>query len=174
MWGRPLLSGLPSLCGADDNFLTRICALARSPLGPLSPLHRHLGLEALQIAEDRGDCERAAAEAVAQEAILGVDVAVYGDIVPFLGVADTGDLHIVVLTPKERDGFEGLAPAEHIQRRDLALALRDHPVLDPDALAAVRVRPARDVAGGENSRHARLEHGVHRDAAVDGEPGGFG
>ena len=32
-----------------------------------------------------------------------------------------------------------------------------------------RIRPARDVAGGEDARDAGLEVLVHRDAAVDGE-----
>ena len=45
-------------------------------------LHGDLGLQVLQIAEDRGDGQGAAVQPETQEAILGVDIAVDGDLVP--------------------------------------------------------------------------------------------
>ena len=41
-------------------------------------------------------------------------------------------------------------------------------------LAAVRIGPARNVAGREDPGRARFEIGVHDDAAINGEPGLFG
>ena len=109
-------------------------------------------------------------ELVAQQAVLAGDVAVDRQLVPFLGVADIVDRDVVVLAPEERHGVELLAQAQHVERRGLALALGDHPVLDADRLAAVRIGPAGDVAGGEDARRAGLEKRVDHDAAIDGEP----
>ena len=47
-------------------------------------------------------------------------------------------------------------------------------MFDPDQLAAVRVRPAGDVASGEGARRGRLEVGVDHDAAIHPEAGRFG
>ena len=82
-------------------------------------------------------------------------------LVPVLGVADIIDRDVIMLAPEERHGVELLAAAEHVQRRGLALALGHDPVFDADALAAMRIGPARDVAGGEDFRRAGLEIVVH-------------
>ena len=119
---------------------------------------------------DRGGGERASAELVAHQAVLAGDVAVDRELVPFLGVTDIVDRDVVVLAPEERHGVELLAQAQHVERRGLSLALGDHPVLDADRLAAVRVGPARDVAGGEDGRRAGLQKRVDRDPAIDREP----
>ena len=79
-----------------------------------------------------------------------------------------------MLAPEEGHGVEGLALAQHVARRGLALALGHDPVLDADRLAAVRIGPARDVAGGEDAGRAGLEILVDHDAAVDREPGRLG
>ena len=91
--------------------------------------------------------------------------------VPLLRVADVVDGDVVVLAPEERHGVEALAPAEDVARRRLALAFGDHPVLDADPIARVRIGPARDVAGGEDAGRAGLEVLVDGDAAVDREAG---
>src|SRR5262245_40745138 len=78
-----------------------------------------------------------------------------------------------MLAPKEGHGCELLAKAEHVERRRLALALGDHPVLDPDRLARMRIGPARDVAGGEDPRRAGLEIRIDRHTAIDREACGF-
>ena len=46
-------------------------------------------------------------------------------------------------------------------------------MLDPDRVAAVRVGPAGDVAGGENVGMAGLQPRIDGDAAVELEPGCF-
>src|SRR5205085_8349683 len=101
--------------------------------------------------------QRSPGELVAQQAVLGRNVALYRDLVPLLGMADIVDRSVVVLAPEKRHRLVLLAMAEHVQRRDLALPFGHHPVLDPDGLAAVRIGPACDVAGGEDARRARLE-----------------
>ena len=105
----------------------------------------------------------------AHQAIPAGDIALDGELVPLLGMADVVDRNVVVLAPEERRCGEIFALAEHVQRRDLSLALRHDPMLDADGLAAQRIRPARDVAGGENSRRIRFETGVDDDAPIDPE-----
>jgi hypothetical protein len=61
--------------------------------------------------------------------------------------------------------------SEHVERGGLALPLGDDPVLDPDVLAAVRIGPARNVAGREESGRARFEKGVHDQSAVEPQTG---
>ena len=47
-------------------------------------------------------------------------------------------------------------------------------MLDSDVFAAVRIWPARNVAGREDPRRARFEKGVHDDATVKAQPRRFG
>ena len=114
-------------------------------------LHRQLGLQTIEIAIDRGDGEHATVAPITHQAILGLDVALNCDRVPAFGMADIVDRHVIVLAPEKRHRVEALFVPEHVGGRGLALALGDNPVLDPDALAGMRIGPARDVAGGENS-----------------------
>src|SRR5262249_51702764 len=83
------------------------------------------------------------------------------------------DGRVVVLAPEERHEFVPLAVAEQVGGSDLALAFGDHPVLDANPLAAVRVGPAGNVAGRENVARAGLEELVDYDPVVDGQPGTF-
>jgi hypothetical protein len=46
-------------------------------------------------------------------------------------------------------------------------------VYDANHFATVRIGPARDVAGGQDLRHAGFEPGVHGDSAIDGQSGAF-
>src|SRR5271167_3661609 len=62
-----------------------------------APLSRQLGLEAVDIAEDRRDREYAAVPAVANEAIPRGNIAVDRQVIPRLGVAHVVDRHVVVL-----------------------------------------------------------------------------
>ena len=64
------------------------------------------------------------------------DIAVDGDLVPGLGMADIIDRHVVMLAPEKRHRVERLALPQHVACRGLALAFRHHPVLDPDILSA--------------------------------------
>src|SRR5580700_2127646 len=90
--------------------------------------HRKLGLEACEIAVDRGDRQQLALASVAQQAIAPGDVAVDGDLVPFLGMADIVDRHVVMLAPEEGYRRKRLTLPQHVARRGLSLALGDHPV----------------------------------------------
>src|SRR6266700_5883304 len=64
--------------------------------------------------------------------------------------------------------------AQHVERRGLSLAFGDHPMLDANALAAMRIGPARNVARREDARSTRFEIGVDHHTAIYAEPGGFG
>src|SRR5215212_1024523 len=102
-------------------------------------LHRDLSLQVFLVAVDRGDGQNLAAAAVAQDAVLGRDVAVDRDVVPLLGVADVADRGVVMVAPEERHRGVGQAHSQHVQGGGLALPFGDDPVLDPDRLAGMRV-----------------------------------
>src|SRR5262245_44998385 len=76
------------------------------------------------------------------------------DRVPFLRVSNIVDRHVIMLTPEKRGRIEWRAYAHHIERRDLSLPLRDHPVLDADTLTRNRVWPTGNVAGRADVRRA--------------------
>ena len=137
-------------------------------------LHFQLGLQALDVAEDRGDSQRPPFAFEAQKAVLGTNVSINRDLVPLFGMADIVDGNVVMLAPEERHGDEFLAMAEHVERRCLPLPLGNDPMLDPNVVATVRIWPARNVAGRENPRCARFQKRVHHDTAIDAKPGPFG
>src|SRR5689334_24992940 len=85
-------------------------------------------------------------------------------------MADVVDRHVVMLAPEEWHRVEFPACADHVERGDLTLAFRDDPMLDANPRAAMRIGPARDVAGGEDTGRGRLEVCVDRHAFVDGKP----
>lgn len=77
--------------------------------------------------------------AVAPERELPVpapDISVDIDLIPLLGVTDVVDSEAVVAGPEERDGRVPFPASEHIY---LPLSLSDHPMLDTNSLAGVRV-----------------------------------
>ena len=47
-------------------------------------------------------------------------------------------------------------------------------MLDPQIVAGMEIGPARDVAGGKDSRHAGFKVFIHRDAAIELETGALG
>ncbi len=106
-----------------------------------------------------------------QQAILRRNVAVDGDLVPRLRMADIIDRHIVMLAPEKRHGVERLSLPEHVARGGLALAFSNHPMLDPDIFPGMRIGPARDITGGINSGDAGFEVRVHRNAAIQRKAG---
>src|SRR6185437_3398081 len=136
-------------------------ATRESALPPRFPLHREFGLKAGEVAVDRGNGEHAALVPVLQQAIPRGDVTVDHDLVPFFGVADIVDRHVIMLTPEKRHRIEGLALPQHVARRGLSLALRHHPVFDPDVFLRMRIGPARDVAGRIDSGNAGFEKLIH-------------
>ena len=89
----------------------------------------------MTVAEDRGHRQHLAITTIAHQAVARFDVAFNVEIVPFLGMPDVIDRHVVVLAPEERNLGKPLPLAEHVARRRLALALGDHLVLDPEILA---------------------------------------
>src|SRR5258708_26733629 len=82
-------------------------------------------------------------------------------------MADIVDRDIVMLAPKEGDAIETLPTPQHVERRDLALPFRDHPVLNADALAGMGIGPAGDVAGREDAGRAGFEVLVDSHAAIN-------
>jgi hypothetical protein len=75
-----------------------------------------------------------------------------------------------VLTPEERHDEDFLAASEHVECGGLALSLSDHPVFDADVFAAVRIGPARDVAGREDSGISRYSGCTHLPRRLSGPP----
>src|SRR4030088_49656 len=104
-------------------------------------LHRQFLLEAVDVAVDRGDGEHLAIAAIAHHAIARLDVAVYLERVPLLGMTDIVDRQVVMLAPEERNIGKALAPPQYIARDSLTLALGDDPVFDPELFPAVAIRP---------------------------------
>src|SRR5438876_3011976 len=174
MWVAP--TGLQSLPAREARLPTagRASRLLPLSLDRSALLQGEFGLEALDIAEDRGDRQHAAVAAVANEAILRRDVAVDRQVIPRLGVADIVDRHVVVLAPEERHGREGLAVSQHVERGGLALALGHDPMLDANIGAAVRVGPAGDIAGREDTGRAGFEIRIDDDPAIELEARRFG
>ncbi|MGH6846390.1 MAG: hypothetical protein ACREC0_02800 [Methylocella sp.] len=105
---------------------------------------------------------------VAYRAVARVETALDFRLVPSFGVPYVGYRNIILFGPEEGDGVESFTRPEDIARRRLALPLRDNKMLDSNRFAGELARPARDIAGRENTRRTRLEILVHRDAAVDG------
>src|SRR6185369_7744525 len=97
-----------------------------------------------------GHGERLVAAHEAHGHRLFARIAVYFDAIPLLGVADVVDAHVVVRAPKERSLRERLTRAKYVSGGRLAVPLREHPVLDANAVARVRIGPACNVAGGED------------------------
>src|SRR5262245_41848092 len=82
-------------------------------------------------------------------------------------MTDVSDNDVVMLAPEERNGVITLATAKDVARGNLTLTLGHHEMLDPDALARVRVWPAGHVSGGEDARLTRLEVFVHGNASIE-------
>src|SRR5262245_52464777 len=96
--------------------LTRVAGHYGLAVGALrgALLHRQFGLQAVDIAEDRGNCKAAPLVLEAENAVSRRDLTLDRDLVPFGGVADIVDRQIVMLAPEERNGGKLLAIAEHI------------------------------------------------------------
>src|SRR5262245_5309264 len=89
-------------------------------------------------------------------------------------MAHVVDAHVVMRAPEKRHIVEYFVGAQDVPGGRLSLALRDHPVLDANAVAAVRVGPARDIAGRKDTGHTRLQVRIHRHATIDHEAGLLG
>src|SRR5262245_33009941 len=108
--------------------------------------HGGFSLQALEIARNGCDSNGTATLLIGHRTIAGIEAPIDLDSLPLAGVTHVVDSHIVVLTPKERDGVKFLATAENIPGRHLPLALGDNPVLDANSLARVRIWPANSIA----------------------------
>jgi hypothetical protein len=118
----------------------------------------------------RRDRERLPAAEITDRAIALLEVAYHPDLVPLLGMTDVVDRDVVVLAPEEGHVGKGLAPAENVACRPLALSLRDDPVLDANGAAMPDVGIAGDVARGEDAGGAGLEVLVDHHASLRREP----
>src|SRR3954447_22623818 len=81
-------------------------------------------------------------------------------------MTDVIDWHVVMLAPEERHGVEPLIQSQHVACHSLTLALGNHPVLDANIVAGMRIGPARNIACGIDAGSARFEIGIHLYAAV--------
>src|SRR6185437_5366290 len=96
-------------------------------------------------------------------------IALLVDLLPCRSMPHVVDRHVILLSPEERHAGKALMVPEHIAGDSLALALRDHPVLDAKPLAALGIGPAGDVPSRENARCARLQALIDQNAMVDRE-----
>ena len=135
--------------------------------------HGGHSLQALEIARDGYDSESATAFLVRYGTITRSEAPIDLDILPLLGVAHVIDGYIVVLTPEKWDSVKFFATAKNIPGCYLPLALSNHPVLDANSLAGVRIWPAGGIASSEDSAHAGFKVFVDFDTSIDGEPGLF-
>ena len=149
--------------GENRTILTILSNAARNRSGDLLSLrpyfsfHGGLSLQALEIARDGYDSEGATAFLVRHGTIARIEAPIDFDGLPLLGVAYVIDSHIVVLTPEEWNRVKLFATAKNILSCYLALAFSDHPVLDANSLAGVRIRPAGGIACSEDSGDAGFE-----------------
>ena len=120
-------------------------------LPPYLSFHGGLSLQALEIARDGYDSESATALLIFHGTIARIEAAIDLDSIPRLGVTNIIDSHIVVLTPEEWDSIKFFATAKNILSCYLPLAVSNHPVLDANSLAGVRIGPAGGIAGRDDS-----------------------
>src|SRR5262245_8035787 len=131
--------------------------------------HGQFGLEAGDIAVDRGDGQGAPAAPIADQAVLGGNFTIDGDLIPGLCMPDIVDRQVVMLAPEKWHGSKFLAQPQHVEGGGLPLPLGHHPMLDANRAAAIGVGPASNVAGGEDTRRPGLEIAVNQHATVDGD-----
>src|SRR5690348_2264366 len=137
-------------------------------LRPCFSFHGGLSLQAFEIARDGYDSESATAFLVRHSTIALIEAPIDRDGLPLLGVAHVIDAHVVVLTPEEWNSVKLFATAENVLSCYLPLALSNHPVLDANSFAGVRIWPAGGIASGEDSGHAGFEVFVDFDTPIDG------
>src|SRR6185437_16239767 len=99
-----------------------------------------------------------------------IEASIDVDRVPLLSMADVVETHIVVLTPEERHSVKLFAAAKNVLCCYLPLAFSNYPVLHANSPAGVRIRPAGDIARGEDSGHAGLQVFVDFDTPINCEP----
>src|SRR5437763_1358719 len=80
--------------------------------GLTARFHRQFCVEALLVSEDRRDRERLSVLHEANGHVLVLRLPVDVEAIPFLGVADVVDAHVVMRAPEERRLSELLARAE--------------------------------------------------------------
>ncbi len=108
---------------------------------------------------------------ITDDGLPGAEVSLDSDVVPTARPPDVTDSDAVLLGPEEWDRMKGLAVAEHVGGRHLALTLGNSPMLDPDRLARQRIRKGRDVASRIDARNGRLEELIDDDSVRDTKSG---
>src|ERR1700694_2458830 len=142
-------------------------------LWPYFSFHGDLSLQALEIARDGYDSESATTFLVRHCTIARIEAPIDLDSLPLLGVAHVIDSHVVVLTPEEWNSVKLFATAKNILSCYLPLALSNHPVLDANSLAGMRIGPAGGIPSSEDARHAGFEGFVDFSTPIDARPGLF-
>src|SRR6266853_2306356 len=143
-------------------------------LRPYFSFHGGLSLQALEISRDGYSGESATAFLVRHGTIAGIEAPVDLDSLPLLRVAHIIDSHVVVLTPEEWNSVKLFTTAKNISSCYLSHALSNHPVLDANSLAGVRIGPTGSIASCEDSGHTGFEVFIDCDTPIDREPGLLG
>src|SRR6476646_9441153 len=173
---RFLFSAIGTRHKSDFTYQLLLIAQERSRSGDLLSLqpffsfHGGLSPQALQIARDGYHSKSATAFLVCHGTVALIEAPIDLDSLQLLGVAHIVDSHVVVLTPEEWNSVKLFATAKNVAGRYLTLTLSNHPVLDANSLAGVRIGPAGGIASCEDSSHAGFEVFVDFDTPIDREP----
>ena len=169
-WIPPIFGGKSLVTRSERHAAARACSSAASNDARSSIIRRYCisfaGIEKPERADETpGASEHRDEPALVERAVHD------GHVVVAAEVADALDLAVVLVGPHERHRRErlgrGAVAVEQAARRRDSLLGRVRPVLEPHQLTAEqRVRPARDVAGGDHARR-REQRGVAHDAVVE-------
>src|SRR5206468_5426006 len=105
----------------------------------------------LQVATNTGDSSELVAIAEEHGSVFCFQIAAHYRAITAAAVTDVADMQIEMIAPEKWRSDELLASAENIPRRGLPLSLGHYPMLHPN-VACARIGPARNIAGGKNSR----------------------
>src|SRR6185312_3614119 len=133
-----------------------------------------LVLKIQPVSRNRRGSECFAAGAVAYRPVPRVEVAVDLNRIPFFGMTCIADFLVVVAAPEKGDGIELYPLTQNVLCGDLALPLRNNPVLDTNGLAGMRIGPPRNVSRSKDAWDACFEIFVHRDSTVHSQTGRLG
>src|SRR5215467_1757348 len=97
--------------------------------------------------------------------MFGFQITGHTRVIAAAAMTDVMNVQIEMIAPEERWNRETFACAKNIARCGLTLALGNNPVFYADPSGA-RVRPARDVAGGENSGNVCFQEFVDQHTVV--------
>src|SRR5213083_287294 len=135
----------------------------------LAAFERHFGFKILEVATNTRNSSDLVADAENHGGVFRFQITRHNCAIVSAAVTDVADMQIEMIAPEKWRSDELLASAENIPRRGLPLSLGHYPMLHPN-VACARIGPARNIAGGKNSRDVRLQQFIDQHAVVSGNP----